>query len=129
MLQTAEAKNMRMIQLLSYQPPSPSSVAARSWSEVRRGGTGEKWGAIFALAFAVGGNQTCLLFAVVVVVQPLSLFLIWQMLISRAKRKEDMKGLTNCDWQACVVRPSARGNEYVNGIKRGGEAEGDNLIN
>ena len=59
----------------------------------------------------------------------LSLFLIWQMLISRAKRKEDMKGLTNCDWQACVVRPLARGNEYVNGIKRGGEAEGDNLIN
>ena len=45
-----------------------------------------------------------------------------------------MKGLTNCDWQACVVRPFARrpfarGNEYVNGIKRGGEAEGDNLIN
>ena len=90
-----------------------------------------KWGAIFALAFAVGGNQTCLLFAVVALLPGcLSLFLlIWQMLISRAKRKEDMKGLTNCDWQACVVRPSARGNEYVNGIKRGGEAEGDNLIN
>ena len=51
---------------------------------------GVKWGAIFALAFAVGGNQTCLLFAVVALLPGcLSLFLlIWQMLISRAKRME-----------------------------------------
>ena len=33
---------------------------------------GVKWGAIFALAFAVGGNQTCLLFAVVALL-PLTL--------------------------------------------------------
>ena len=115
-----EAKNMRMIQLLTPASSPATLSSGAAWSE---DDWGHCMGAIFALAFAVGGNQTCLLFAVVV--QPLLISLV--LADADFSRKKDMKGLTNCDWQACVGRPSVRsprGNEYVNGIKRGGEGGG-----